>query len=307
MHEAQLPDGNLLAVKVQYPGIASSIRSDMLMLRGILQSLSLGSNLMPRKEIIDHFMQKIEMKLMEEVDYLHEAEQLNWFSKNNQLANIVIPTVLEEFSSQRILCMNKLEGQHLEAWLATQPSQAERNHYGQLLFDWFWHSVRQLKRIHADPHPGNFLLMPNGQIGIVDFGCTNSIPDSVSHALARAWSALINKAENIDYEEVKQAYCELGLISVTLSMPDFLNTLLPAINPFIEWQLEPYRQEQFNFKNKTAYPKIDQQHGKVLAQLTVGCNEDLAYFDRAHMGLFSMLCKLEAKINTGNPWRKTEN
>jgi predicted unusual protein kinase regulating ubiquinone biosynthesis (AarF/ABC1/UbiB family) len=302
VHEAKLADGTLLAVKVQYPGIATSIRSDIVMLRSVLKSLSLGSSNMPRKEIIEHFMQKIEIKLNEEVDYIHEAEQLAWFTKNNTLADIVFPNVLTQYSSQRVLCMEKLEGLHLDAWLATEPSQAERNHYGQLLFDWFWMSVHQLKRVHADPHPGNFLFMNNGKLGVLDFGCTNPIPENLSLSLARAWNALLDTTTKTNYEEVKMAYCELGLIEPQLSMKDFKEELLPAISPLIEWQLEPYRQDSFDFKTKSPYPKLDSQRSKSLAKLTVGCHEDLPYFDRANMGLMSILTKIQANIKTGNPW-----
>lgn len=302
VHEAKLADDTLLAVKVQYPGIAASIRSDIVMLRSVLQGLSIGSSTMPRKEIIAHFMQKVEIKLNEEVDYLHEAEQLAWFAKNNTLADIVFPNVLKQYSSQRILCMEKLEGLHLDAWLATQPSQAERNHYGQLLFDWFWMSVRQLKRVHADPHPGNFLFMKNGKLGVLDFGCTNPIPPNLSLSLTQIWNALLNTQSSISYEEVKNAYCELNLIDPQLSMEDFIEKLLPAISPFIEWQLEPYRQDNFDFKTKSPYPLLDHQRSKTLSKLIIGCNEDLPYFDRANMGLMTMLTKIKAHIQTGNPW-----
>ncbi|MFZ6747707.1 ABC1 kinase family protein [Undibacterium sp. Ren11W] len=302
VHHASLADGTLLAVKVQYPGIAASVKSDIRMLRGILQTLGLGSNLIPRQELIDRMMNEIEHKLVEELDYQHEAAQLRWFRQHVSLPGIVIPRAISSHSSRRVLSMQRLDGLHLEPWLATGPSQAQRDHFGQLLYDWFWTSVRQLGRLHADPHPGNFLFMADGQLGVLDFGCTKTISAAFCAAMAQAWSALLAHGEADSYAAVRDAYLALGVISPELSLADFETELMPAITPLIDWQLEPYRTTHFDFSQKTPYPSPDRSQNKTMMLLAAGFHQDLPYFDRAYLGLMHMLKKIGANVATGNPW-----
>lgn len=305
VHHALTHDGNALAVKVQYPGIAASVRSDMAMLRTVLLTLAQGSDYLPRKEIISTVLQQIEDKLGEELDYFHEARQLTWFAEEIRrlsINNIRIPKLHHAYSTERILCMEKLDGVHLDVWLLTQPTQVERDHYGQLLHDWFWQSVKQLGRVHADPHPGNFLFMPNGQLGILDFGCTKTISPVFKQALSSAWSALLAPQTDMRYTQVRAAYIAMGLIDETLNEEEFAEHLMPAVLPFANWQLEPYRHANFDFTHKSPYPKLERSDSKTLRRVTTGFHEDLPYFDRAFMGLMHMLTKIGARVVTGNPW-----
>jgi predicted unusual protein kinase regulating ubiquinone biosynthesis (AarF/ABC1/UbiB family) len=304
VHRASLADGSKVAVKVQYPGIASSIGSDIRMLQGLLQTLAMGTDLMPRKELIDRMMHEIEHKLTEELDYEHEAEQLRWFGAHVSLPGIVIPQALGEQSSRRVLTMQHLEGLHLEPWLATNPTQTQRDHFGQLLYDWFWHSVRQLGRLHADPHPGNFLFMPDGQLGVLDFGCTKTISQDFCEAMAQAWTALLDTPSEDNYAQLREAYIAIGVISPELSLSDFIETLIPAITPLINWQLEPFRSQHFDFSNKSAYPSPERSNSKTMMNIAAGFHEDLPYFDRAFLGLMHMLKKINATVVTANPWTK---
>ncbi len=315
VHHASLADGQALAVKVQYPGIAASVSSDIRMLSSLLNTMAFGSDLVPRKELLDSIMSELEKKLGEELDYEHEAAQLRWFGERVRLPGIVIPAVVASHSSQRVLSMQKLDGLHLDQWLATNPGQAQRDHYGQLLFDWFWHSVCDLGRLHADPHPGNFLFMADGQLGVIDFGCTKSISVEFCTSMAKAWRGLLEVGENLSissnsaasFATVREAYIELGLIRPDLSLHDCETQLLPAAAALIDWQLEPFKVKRFNFKNKTAYPAPDTDHGKTLVKLAQGYHEDMPYFDRAYMGMMHMLYKIGAVVDTSNPWLNTVN
>ncbi len=307
VHRATLADGTKVAVKVQYPGIASSIGSDIRMLQGLLQALAMTSDLIPRKELIDRVMHEIEHKLAEELDYEHEAEQLRWFNTFIWLPGVVIPQVMAAQSSRRVLTMQYLDGLHLDAWLATSPTRAQRDHFGQLLYDWFWHCVLVLGRIHADPHPGNFLFMDDGRLGLLDFGCTKHISPEFCQAMAQAWSALLDEPSDDNYAQVRAAYLSLGVISPDLCLTDFIDQLIPAITPIVNWQLEPFRHKEFNFSNKSGYPSPDLGHTKTLMNIAAGFHEDLPYFDRAFLGLMHMLKKLGATVVTGNPWVRNEN
>ncbi|MBC3921048.1 AarF/ABC1/UbiB kinase family protein [Undibacterium sp. CY18W] len=305
VHHAQLADGLQLAVKVQYPGIAAAIGSDLRMLRGIFQTMAMGTTILPRKEVIDRFMNELEVKLGEELDYEHEAAQLHWFGQHVNLPGIVIPKCIDAMSSKRILTMEKLDGLHLDAWLATAPDQAQRNHFGQLLFDWFWFSVCQLGRVHADPHPGNFLFMPDGRLAVLDFGCTNNISSTCSNAMASSWRALLMTDETERNRLLRLAYIDLGLFSDAITQDEFDTGVIPALAELHAWKIEAFQSTHFDFSNKSPYPKtINVQHSKVLAGILAGWHEDVPYFDRAYLGLMNMLKKMGAIVNTNIAWTR---
>ncbi len=302
VHAAELADGRTVAVKVQYPGIAASVGSDLEMLGTVLHALSARSQLLPRKEIIDRVMGQIARTLHEELDYEHEAAQMDWFRAHVTLEGVVIAGVLPEQSSQRVLTMEKLDGLHIDAWLAREPDQAERNRYGQLLFDWFLHSVFELGRIHADPHPGNFLFMDDGRLGLLDFGCTKTLSAPFSAAIGQAWHNLLHPDQPGALDGVRRAWLALGLISPALSKADFDARLMPALASLQSWQLEAFRADSFDFTHKSPYPLVGFDDGNMALQLMADLGDDLLYFDRAYLGLMHLLKRLGATVVTANPW-----
>jgi len=302
VHRATLVDGTPVAVKVQYPGIGASIKSDIRMLRVMLQTIGLGADLLPRKELMDRVMDEVAHKLAEELDYEHEAAALAWFRERTTLPGIVIPRPIPSHSSERVLTMERLDGMHLDQWLATSPSQEQRDRVGQLLFDWFWYSLFELGRIHADPHQGNFLVMRDGQVGLLDFGCTKSIFPGFCQSLSKAWAAYLSAPQDGSREALRQAYLELGLIAPDLSQADFDDKLMPAIAPLSAWQLAPFRLGKFNFGAMGAMPRPDPEHTRAINKYTVGMHDDLPYFNRALLGMMQLLQKLSANIVTENRW-----
>ena len=301
VHYATLADGAAVAVKVQYPGIGSSINSDLRMLRSMLETLGPSTGMMPPKALVDQMMAEVAHKLGEELDYEHEAAQLAWFRDRVTLPGVVIPKSFAAQSSRRVLTMERLDGLHLDQWLATAPSQAARDRAGQLLLDWFFHSVFELGRVHADPHPGNFLFMPNARLGLLDFGCTRQITPGFLATLSRAWNALLQGGS---VEQIRLAYVDLGVISQDLSAQQFEDELLPAMTPIVNWQLEPFRATAFNFATRSPVPVPDKARAATLASFSNGMHPDLPYFDRAYVGIMHMLAAMGARVVTENRWIK---
>ncbi|WP_395007436.1 ABC1 kinase family protein [Undibacterium sp.] len=308
VHLAQCHDGHKLAVKIQYPGIAASIQSDIAMLGLVLKNFARHSTLLPRQEVIDHVLQEVSQKLTEELDYQHEAEQLTWFADRVVNPNILIPHVFTHLSSRRVLSMQRIEGLHLQAWLANNPSQAERNHFGQLLFDWFWTCVSDLGRLHADPHAGNFLFVlsenschenPFGKLAVLDFGCTKTLSPEFCASMKQCWQAW--RSSPPDSASLYRVYVDLGFIEVDFDFNVFSDQLQAAIEPLYIWQLEPYQTDRFDFKQKSAFPHA-QLRDNELAQKMSKFNTELPYFGRAYMGLMQMLHQMEAVVNTKNPF-----
>ncbi|MFY7867655.1 ABC1 kinase family protein [Roseateles sp.] len=300
VHAATLHSGEAVAVKLQYPGMAASIHSDLALLRGLLSRFG-SSSALPQPEVLDALMQEIATKLNEELDYLHEAEQLRWFAdrlKDQPLLRL--PQPVDALCSKRMLTMQRLDGLHLNEWLATQPSQAERDHYGQLLFDLFLYSVFELQRLQADPHPGNSLFMQDGQLGLLDFGCTRSLRPAFCRHISAAWCALLRQP--LDAGALQQSYIDLGLLSPTMSADTFAGELLPALQDLLAWQVRPFTQELFDFGQHPPPPRTEAAHQRTAVGHLQSMAPELPYFDRSYLGLLQTLRALGARVRTRNRW-----
>ena len=300
VHHARLADGTAVAVKVQYPGISASIRSDLAMLRAMLYTF--GGDLLPRRALVEQVMDEIASKLAEELDYEHEAGQLAWFRQHVHMSGITIPAAIATHSSRRVLTMQCLDGLHLDQWLATHPGQQDRDHFGQLLFDWFCYSFFELGRLNADPHPGNFLLMPSGELGLLDFGCTRAVAPEFRDTLARGWSAALRAGSAASCPELRRTYVELQLIADDVSQEVFDRELMPAVAPILAWQLEPFRHPRCDFGARLPVPRADPASARVLASFARAMHPDLPYFDRAYFGVMQLLKTLRANVRTENGW-----
>ena len=313
MHAATLHSGEAVAVKLQYPGMAASVRSDMALIRRLLQAVTgsaKSANALPNEAITQQVLADVELKLAEELDYLHEASQLIWFGQQfsgpNKLQGLVVPQPIMALTSTRVLTMQHLPGLHLGEWLRTQPSQARRDHFGQLLFDTFMRCTFALHRLQADPHPGNYLFMDGaqadepGQLGLLDFGCTRQLQPGFCAGVASAWSALLYTP--CDANRLHQAYLHLGMVSPGLSQHNFQTQLTPALADLQRWQTQPFAADVFDFGLHPPPPRMSTQQRHQALQHLQAMPPDLPYFDRAYLGLMQLLRTLGARVRTTNPW-----
>ena len=300
VHAATLADGQAVAVKLQYPGMATSIGSDLALLRTLLSAISLRTHTLPKADIVAPVMADIEHKLAEELDYLHEAEQLVWFGQHLAQTHWVVPQPVPRLTSRRVLTMQRLTGLHLNEWLQTQPSQTERDHFGQLLFDLFMRCLFDLRRLQADPHPGNYLFMPDARLGLLDFGCTRVLNADFCEGLAMAWSAQLRQPR--DEAQMQQAYLRLGLIAPTLSERDFHTQLMPALAELHAWQGLPFAVDVYDFGQLPPLPRMSATQQRQAMRHLHAMPPDMPYFDRAHLGLTQLLRTLGARVRTTNPW-----
>ncbi|HHG83912.1 MAG TPA: AarF/ABC1/UbiB kinase family protein, partial [Bacteroidetes bacterium] len=172
VHRAVL-DGKVLAVKVQYPGVADSIVSDLRMVRPLAARFMKTSS----AELAPYF-EEVQERLLEETDYILELKNSMEISQAcAHIENLHFPQYFPELSGERIITMEWLEGQHLKEFMQTEPSQEVRNKIGRALWEFITHQIHELGKVHADPHPGNFLMTPDGRLGVLDFGCVKVIPD----------------------------------------------------------------------------------------------------------------------------------
>jgi predicted unusual protein kinase regulating ubiquinone biosynthesis (AarF/ABC1/UbiB family) len=167
VHRGRLKTGEEVAVKIQYPGIARTIREDFRNFFVFLLPGRLGKDWENTKDQFDD----LRLRLERESDYQAEAGVL---AKVRPLFReddgILVPRVYPQYSTARVLTMDRLNGVHLEECLARNPSQEERNKFARKMIH-AWYRIHCAGRMtYADLHPGNFLFMDDGTLGLIDFG-----------------------------------------------------------------------------------------------------------------------------------------
>ena len=189
VHKATLFDGRDVAVKIQYPGIAETIDSDVKNLASLLTM----SRVVMDKARIEAIFDEVRTGLLEEVDYVAEAENLRRFGAIlSAHEDVVVPAVIDEASSQAVLTMEFLEGTKLDVAIDGIEDRETRDDVAvrfSSVFVWMFHEAQVL---HADPHPGNYLLMSDGRFAFLDFGCMRAYPaeftDGWLDILVAKWS-----------------------------------------------------------------------------------------------------------------------
>ncbi|WP_233260894.1 AarF/ABC1/UbiB kinase family protein [Pedobacter sp. HMWF019] len=237
VHEAVL-NGKKLAVKIQYPGVGDSISSDLKLVKPFAFRL-LG---MDEKDL-NVYIKEVEERLLEETDYELEIKRSLQFSKAcKDLENIVFPDYYPDLSGKRIITMDWIDGLHLREFLKTNPSTELRNKIGQALWDFYNFQQHELRAVHADPHPGNFLITPDEKLGVIDFGCIKEIPDD----FYKPFFSLISDDVTTDKARTIKAFRELDMIHDKDSdaQVDFYYN---AYKEMIELFARPYRSKTFDF------------------------------------------------------------
>ena len=172
VHKAK-KNGKALAVKIQYPGVADSIKSDLALVKPIALRMF---NIKPKGA--EKYFKEVEDKLNEETDYCLEIEQSQEIAKAcANIPNILFPKYYAHLSSNRILTMDFMNGVHLSEFAKNNKDSKKSNQLGQALWDFYMHQIHNLRKVHADPHPGNFLINNKAQLIALDFGCMKTIPN----------------------------------------------------------------------------------------------------------------------------------
>ncbi len=290
VHQAK-KDGRTLAVKIQYPGVSESISSDLAMVKPIAMKMF---NIKGKDS--DKYFKEVEEKLIDETDYLNEINQSQEVANAcEHIPNLKFPSYYPELSSDRIITMDWMTGIHLSEF-AKQNSDAHlANKVGQTLWDFYMYQVHVLKKVHADPHPGNFLVTENGELIALDFGCMKEIP-----------------------EEFYIPYFELADAAVFQDKPLFLGKLkdLEIIKPedtqeeiefFTEmfYQLlsiftRPLNSPTFDFSDEAFFTEIATLGEKFAKDTTLRKmngnrgSKHFIYVNRTFFGLYSLMHSLKA-------------
>lgn len=174
VHAATLHDGRDVVVKVQYPGVDKALDSDLKNAGVLVRGFALTGETLDQRPYYD----ELRASLLRELDYRAEAAQADEYRRAAaRYPELVVPEVVAGRSAARVLCLTRLHGTPLLDFMESAPDEAERFRVGRLLLFAIWGPFYVERLIHADPHPGNFLVLPDGRLGVLDYGATKRLSE----------------------------------------------------------------------------------------------------------------------------------
>ena len=291
VHKAKL-NGKNLAVKIQYPGIRESIKTDIAMVKPIavrMFNLQGTSN--------DYF-QEVEDKLTEETDYKLELQQSESVRLDCAIIeNLVFPKYYPEYSSDKIITMDWMKGIHLSEFCNLDNSQETKNLVGQTLWNFYMYQIHQLKKFHADPHPGNFLVSDKNELIAIDFGCMKEIPMSFYTPYFEISSPeILNNPERFN-----EKLYELEILKPN-DKPKEIAFFTDLFHQLLTIFTKPVSQEEFDFSDEVFFGEIAQlsekfANDKQLRKMDGNRgSKHFIYVNRTFFGLYNLMFDIKAKI-----------
>lgn len=286
VHRAVARDGRIVAVKIQYPGAGKALISDLNQLTRLAR---LFGSMVPGLDV-KPLIAELKARVAEELDYLAESETQRDFAVAYEGdPDYLIPHVLA--ASPQVLVSEWLDGTSL-AQVIRDGTREERDHFGTLYLRFLLGGPARAGRLHADPHPGNFRAMPDGRLGVLDFGAAASLPDGLPPAMGE----LLRIAESDDAEGVMAGLRAEGFIKpgIDINPADLLGYLEPLV--------EPARHETFHYSRHWLRGQYNRLNDPRSRDFSIGMKLNLPpeylLIHRVWLGCTGVLCQLDANVRT---------
>ena len=288
-------DGKELAVKIQYPGVAESIGSDL----AIVKPFAIKMFNLQGKDSEKYF-KEVEYKLMEETDYNLELRQGNEISKAcSQIDNLRFPKYYEALSSEKIITMDWMHGEHLSEFTAHNEDRELGDKLGQALWDFYMYQMHKMKQVHADPHPGNFLVDKDGNLIAIDFGCIKQVPEDFYVPYFE-----LARPEIIDNPKLfNEKLYELEILRKDDS-PKEIEYFTTLFHRLLSLFTKPFHGDFFDFSDTEFFGQIaamGEEFSKDTQLRKMNGNrgsKHFLYINRTFFGLYNLLHDLKARVHT---------
>ncbi len=291
VHRAITHDGLAVAVKVQYPGVGDAIRADLDnagMLFGAMGMLFPGLEPAP-------LVEELRTRLLEELDYLREADNQRLFTEYYAHHPFIhIPAVVDDLCAERVLTTELAEGarfDELETW-----SQAERDLAAESIFRFVFGSLYRLHAFNGDPHPGNYLFRPGGQVTFLDFGLVKRFDADEVQLIANMLRAMV---VDKDIKEYRRLIESIGMLTPGNTFTD--DEVLDYFGHFYDFvQRDEVNTITSEYASETVRRFFDA--GGPYGPIMKAANVPPAFviIQRINLGLYAIFGQLHATAN----WRR---
>jgi predicted unusual protein kinase regulating ubiquinone biosynthesis (AarF/ABC1/UbiB family) len=287
VHRAVTKDGREVAVKVQYPGVAKAIMSDLDNSNLLFNVLGMVFPTLDPKPIV----QEIRDRLSEEVDYRLEAKNQTdfhaWYADH---PFIHVPAVVPEFSSERVLTTELATGARFSEVVSTW-SADEKNLAAETIYRFVFRSLWWFRAFNGDPHPGNYLFRPGGRVTFLDFGLVKRFSDKDLDEARRMIEAIVLEGDAVKYRRIVE---ELGMLK-------------PGA-PLSDDEVEEYFAYFYELIRKPGEHRVTHEYaaGMVTQFFDVNASRvpkfanllpEFVILQRINLGLYAILAQLDATLN----------
>ncbi|WP_339662898.1 AarF/ABC1/UbiB kinase family protein [uncultured Polaribacter sp.] len=285
-------EGKELAVKIQYPGVADSIKSDLALLKPfVIRMFNM------KGKMSDDYFFEVQDKLLEETDYILEVEQsIEIADACKNIPNLIFPNYYKDLSSKQIITMDWMHGIHLSEFTTINEDQEKGNALGQALWDFYMFQIHNLKKVHADPHPGNFLISKDAKLIALDFGCMKTIPLDFYNP----YFVLARKETLSDKKLFEEKMYELEILLATDSKEE-LKFFSALFHEMLTIFTQPFHVETFDFSSEEFFGQIS-EFGERFSKSTElrsynasRGSKHFIYMNRTFFGLYNLMFDLKAK------------
>ena len=246
----------------------------------------------------DKYFKEVEDKLIEETNYLLELEQSQEVVKScNKIENLIFPNYYAAYSSDKIITMDWMTGIHLSEFTNKNANQEISNSVGQALWNFYMYQIHVLKKVHADPHPGNFLVNEKNQLVALDFGCMKEIPID----FYVPYFELIDKKVIDNKQLFNNKLFELEILRIDDSAEEIIY-FTQMFYDLLSLFTKPFQEKYFDFSDAEFFKSIAQLGERFSKDTNLRKmngnrgSKHFIYMNRTFFGLYNLMFDLKAKI-----------
>ncbi len=284
VHRATWHDGRTVAVKIQYPGADEALRSDLRQLTRfsrLFQSLAPGAEIKP-------LLAELQDRMVEELDYRTEADNQRAFAAAfDGDEQVLVPHVVA--SSPKVMITEWITGTPFSSIIA-EGSKQERDEAGRLLAEFHFSSPARAGLLHADPHPGNFMMLPDGRLSVIDFGAVARLPDGLPVTMGRMLRlALEDRSEEL-----------LELLRADRFVHTDSRLRAEDVQAYLGPFVDPVRAPSFHFTRSWMQQQAERVGDLRSPDFRTGRSlnlpSDYLLIHRVTLGATGILCQLDAEV-----------
>lgn len=291
VHKAKMLHSNqVIALKIQYPGVKNAIDSDLKALKTLLKILKW----LPKELNTDPLFSEVKNMLIQETDYVQEAQAtLEYRQKLSGISDYIVPQVFSEYSTDKIIATSYEKGLKPDDNLVRQLPQNRKNKIGHIYLDLYFKELFLWGIVQTDPHLGNYKIRLNpagdDQLILLDFGATRKYPDN----FLKNYKKLILSSLDKRRADLIQAALELKFLDKN-DPPDLVDLFVN----FCELTVEPFSGGEYDFKNSDLPQRLAQIVFKIIQDFPLRSPpQEVIFLDRKTSGVFTFLKVIEAKLD----------